>query len=116
MTQSDRAKQFLPFDAMKGLCEALRDREERYSREERREIAGESAERIDRVLRRLAVGDFVALTCYSHFHTERRMGRVTAIQPEYRCLFLGSERVWFEDIYALRVLRDDRRGERLRTV
>ena len=39
MTQSDRAKQFMPFDAMKGLKEALRDREERHSRVEKRDLS-----------------------------------------------------------------------------
>ena len=39
MTQGDRAKQFMPFDAMKGLKEALRDREERHSRVEKRDLS-----------------------------------------------------------------------------
>ena len=42
MTQAERAKQFAPFDAMKGLQEALRDREERHARVERHEISEEA--------------------------------------------------------------------------
>ena len=41
MTRKDRAKQFMPFDAMKGLQEALRDREERHSRVARHDISEE---------------------------------------------------------------------------
>ena len=41
MTRQERAKQFMPFDAMKGLQEALRDREERHSRVERHGISDE---------------------------------------------------------------------------
>ncbi len=103
MTQTDRAKQFLPFDSLKGLSEALRDREERYAREERRELVGESAEQLERVLRRLNVGDGVELTYYHNFHTVRRTGVVTKFTPEFRCLFIDGSRVDFEDIYVLRV-------------
>ena len=45
MTTAERAKQFAPFDAMKGLQEALRDREERHSRVERHEISEEQQEK-----------------------------------------------------------------------
>ena len=31
MTRQERAKQFMPFDAMKGLSEALRERERRHA-------------------------------------------------------------------------------------
>ena len=41
MMREERAKQFQPFDAMIGLQEALRDREERHSRVERHEISEE---------------------------------------------------------------------------
>ena len=41
MMREERAKQFAPFDAMKGLQEALRDREERHSRVEKLEISEE---------------------------------------------------------------------------
>ena len=48
MTRAERAKIFAPFDAMKGLQEALRDREERHLRVERHEISEEQAEQNSR--------------------------------------------------------------------
>ena len=42
MTRQERAKQFMPFDAMKGLQAALRDREERHSRVDRRVLSDEA--------------------------------------------------------------------------
>ena len=44
MTRQERAKQFMAFDAMKGLSEALRDREERHSRVDRHDISDEAIE------------------------------------------------------------------------
>lgn len=56
MSRQDRAKQFLPFDAMKGLTEALREREERHARTERREIGEEQQEANSQVLARIEKG------------------------------------------------------------
>ena len=53
MTREARAKQFMPFDAMKGLQEALRDREERHTRVQRRELSGDELEENRRTLARL---------------------------------------------------------------
>ena len=103
MTQVERAKQFLPFDSLKGLQEALRDREERYLREERREVVCEAAEQLERVMRRLSVGDTVEIVYYRNFHTVRRTGTVTRFSPEIRCLFIDGSRIGFEDVYSLRV-------------
>ena len=50
LTREERAKLFAPFDAMKGLKEALRDREERHSRVARHEISEEQAEENSRVI------------------------------------------------------------------
>lgn len=55
MTQAERAKQFAPFDAMKGLQEALRDREERHARVERHDISEEDIERNSSVLAMLTL-------------------------------------------------------------
>ena len=41
MTRENRAKQFMPFDAMKGLAEALKDREERHSRVQKHGVSEE---------------------------------------------------------------------------
>ena len=43
---SDRARQFLPFDALKGLQEELRIREERRTRIEKKALSEEQIERI----------------------------------------------------------------------
>ena len=56
MTQAERAKQFAPFDAMKGLQEALRDREERHARVERHDISEEQIEKNSEVLSRITKG------------------------------------------------------------
>ncbi len=103
MTRGERAKQFAPFDAMKGLQEALRDREERHCRVEKREISEETVERNSAVIGRLERGMKVEIFCYCAFHDVVKRGAVTGVDPVSRYLKLGDERVWFEDIYSIRI-------------
>ena len=97
MTREERAKIFAPFDAMKGLQEALRDREERHSRVEKHGVSDEDAERISTTLGILQKGMRVEIACYCAFHDVVKRGRVTAINTAYRKLKL-------DDIYSITVI------------
>ena len=50
MNREERAKQFMPFDALKGLNEELRRREAKMLREEKRVLFEEEAEKLLRAL------------------------------------------------------------------
>lgn len=101
MTRQQRAKQFMPFDAMKGLQEALRDREERHSRVERHEISDEIKEKISAVILRIEKGTRVALDYYCDFHDITKKGVVTEVNIPLRYLKLYGEKIRFEDIYQI---------------
>lgn len=104
MTQAERAKQFAPFDAMKGLQEALRDREERHARTDRREISEEQMEKNSEVLTRLTKGTRVQMECYHAFHDIAVTGTVTAVDMAFHCLKMGTEKFPFSDIYSIEIL------------
>ena len=103
MTRAERAKIFAPFDAMKGLQEALRDREERHLRVERHEISDEQAERNSRILIMLRRGMKVEIDCYCAFHDVTKRGRITDVNCTFRWLKLEGEQIFFEDIYSIRI-------------
>lgn len=94
----------MPFDAMKGLQEALREREERYSRVEKHDISEEQAEKNSRLLAKLERGDKVALECYRDFHDVNIEGHITAISITFGYLKIDDEKIFFEDIYAVELL------------
>ena len=94
----------MPFDAMKGLQEALRDREERHSRVERHDISAEQMEKNSRVLEKLAKGDGVSLECYYGFHDVKLEGQITEISCAFKYLRLNEEKIYFEDIYSVKPL------------
>ncbi len=103
MTRAERAKIFNPFDAMKGLQEALRDREERHSRVERHDISEEQQEHNSEVLAKLTKGMQIRLDCFSAFHNVTKSGTVTEVSLVYRYLKLGTEKFFFCDIYDIEI-------------
>ena len=103
MTNAQRAKIFAPFDAMKGLQEALRDREERHLRVEKHDVSEEQAEQNSRALLQLERGMTVEVYCHSDFHDVVRQGKVTNVDKTFRTLVLDGKTISFEDIYHLRI-------------
>lgn len=72
MPRSKRAAQFAPFDALKGLQEALRLKEYEHARVQRGEVSEEDAEKISSTLLRLKNKDIVKVKYYDsndeHYH------------------------------------------------
>lgn len=101
MTRVQRAKQFLPFDAMKGLQEALREREEVHARVQKRDITEEMREANSAVFLRMQKGSKVRLCYFKHFHEVRTSGTVTGINIPYKYFLLGEEKIFFEDVYEI---------------
>ena len=103
MTRQDRAKQFMPFDAMKGLQEALRDREERHSRVEKREISEEMMEHNPYMLQHVMKGTKIHISYYSAFHEIEREGIVTELNFHFKYLKVDGEKIFFQDIYEITI-------------
>ncbi len=61
---SDRANQFLPFDSLKGLEAALREKEEIY--EEKRDLSEEVMEEISNTINELDSGDSIIVKYYKN--------------------------------------------------
>lgn len=104
MTRKDRAKQFMPFDAMKGLKEALQDREERHNRVERHGVSEETQEKLSILLNRADRGMRVWISHYCCFHDIEQKGTITQIDKVYRVLWLGEIKVYFDDIYDMEIM------------
>ena len=72
-----RAKQFLPFDALKGFQEALREKEIEY--EERKELSEETLNDLDNILNRIEIGSIVKIKYYKNRKYNEIQGTVTKI-------------------------------------
>lgn len=104
VNRQDRAKQFMPFDALKGLQEELRIREERRTRVEKKTLSEEQIEKISALLYRIRNGSKVAITFYSRGHYLSIDGYISEVNQIYGYIKLGNEKVFFDDIYKLRII------------
>ncbi|CDE10027.1 putative uncharacterized protein [Clostridium sp. CAG:354] len=77
MNRVARAKQFLPFDALKGLQEAIREKEVEY--EEKRDLAEDTLNDLNNKFNQIDNGSFVKITFYKNGKYSEIKGRVTNI-------------------------------------
>ena len=104
MNREERAKQFMPFDALKGLNEELRRREKKMLREEKRILFEEEAEKLSSRLARLQVGDEVEAVFYENGYYLTVVGKVESVNRHFGFLQLDGRRLYFCDLYRLRFL------------
>lgn len=103
MIRQQRAKQFQPFDAMKGLSQALRDREERHCRELKRELSEETIAKIQETLFKVKEGVRVRVEYYKEFHSTVKRGVISKINKTYKYIILDEEKIFFNDIYDIQI-------------
>ena len=72
-----RAKQFLPFDALKGLQEALREKEIEY--EEKKELSEETLAELNNRFNQIEKGSYVKIRYYRNGRYSEINGIVTYI-------------------------------------
>ena len=105
MPPTDRAKQFMPFAALSGYTEALRQKE--FCPQPRKELGEDRIEELNRVLTQLSPGDQVRLTYYSGGAYRARCGTVTKISPETGILRIDEDRIPFADLAELELIGNE---------
>lgn len=96
MSQADRAKQFLPFDALKGFREALAEKERII--EERKELPEEKSAELDRKLSGLSIGQVVTVEYFAKDAYVQITGTLSGINPNSEELQIVDTKIAFRDI------------------
>lgn len=98
MPLSQRAKQFAPFQALKGLNEAIANKERIIT--PRRELTDDSIAEINNVLINLVIGSLVTAVYYSDYAQDylQITGYVIKVDPLWKCLQIGNIYIDFKDI------------------
>lgn len=98
MPPSQRAKQFAPFQALKGLNEAIANKEKIIT--PRRELTEDSIAEINRILIDLSIGSLVTAVYYCDLQQEYQQltGYVKKVDPLGKCLQIGNVSIAFGDI------------------
>lgn len=99
MNRGNRAKQFMPFSALKGYEEALR-REEKV-RASQIELMEDYEEELDRKLQQIQPGDVITVTYYRNHEYQSVAGVVEKLNKSSRFLMIDETKIFFDRIYRI---------------
>lgn len=100
MSREERAKQFMPFAALKGYEEALRRKEKIVV--EKIELSEEMKDELDRQFREIGQNDIVTVVYYAEEEYLQITGMVAKIDTDARILKVVNTKIQFENIYRIR--------------
>lgn len=104
MNKANRAAQFNPFDTLKGLKEALREKEEKLSRVPKRELSEEQQEEVSIQLSKIERGTMVDMTFFDSGHYVSLIDKVAEMNVIYRYIVIGKAKIYFDDIYDIKLI------------
>lgn len=93
---SDRARQFVPFAALKGYEEMAHERE--FIASPRHELTPEESRMLSEILSGISKGDSVRITYHRHRSTRTVEGPLRAKDEASRTMRVGTTDIAFEDI------------------
>ena len=107
MDVAERAKQFMPFAALKGLPEALAEKERIIV--PRMELSEETADDLDRKMRMAERGKNIAVIYFQEGEYRKTVGVVNGIDEINRILHVSDTKIRFDDIVDLQIEAADLR-------
>ncbi len=99
MSQADRAKQFMPFDALKGFRELLREKERVLV--PKATLTEDKQAELDYKIHRIHNQDMVTIVYFEKDAYVKVTGIVTRIDPGSRILKVVNTKIPFDDIYEI---------------
>lgn len=97
ISRLDRARQFLPFDALKGFQEALKEKEIEYV--EKRELSEDSIEQLSKEISLLLKGDMIKIKYYTNKQYKYIEGTIKKVDSVKKSIILlGDTTIRFDDI------------------
>lgn len=97
MSREDRAKQFMPFAALKGYPDALRKKEKIVV--PKAELSEEAADNLDWKLRQVKKNDIITVVYFCKNEYLKITGMVSRLDKTARVLKIVQTKINFDDIY-----------------
>lgn len=97
MSREDRAKQFMPFAALKGYPEALQKKEKVVV--PKVELTEEYAQMLDQKLKQVSKNDIITVIFFCNGEYLKKTGMVSRIDETARILKIVNTKILFDDIY-----------------
>ena len=102
--RADRARQFMPFAALTGYYEIIKERER--VGEPRRDLSEEELQILSDKMNRVKKGDMVTVTHYIEYRYEKTTGLVSNIDTVYRTISIVKNKIPFDDIVDITIQKD----------
>jgi hypothetical protein len=99
MDRQNRAKQFMPFDALKGFREAVAEKEKIIV--PKRDLSEEEKEELDRKLRQIEKKDIITVDFFQNREYVQLTGMVSRVDITSRILGIVNTKIAFDDIINL---------------
>lgn len=96
MPREERAKQFMPFDPLKGYRDALKEKERIVV--PKMELSDEQKEALDWKLQQIKIQDIVTVVYFQRDEYVKVTGMVSRIDVSSRILKIVNTKIPFEDI------------------
>lgn len=103
MSPAQRAKQFMPFAALKGFEDALYNTEREKSRIPKPEISEDDANAINSTLLTLSRYDSISITIYEDGYILHLTGAVNWIDYTFKYLLLDFKQIHFKNILFVQI-------------
>ena len=97
MSREERAKQFMPFAALKGYPEALQKKERNVAT--KIELSEERKEELDRKFAQIKKKDMITVVYFGKNEYLKLTGMVSGIDKAARVLKIVNTKIAFDDIY-----------------
>ncbi len=101
MIRSNRAKQFMPFDALNGLKEALFLKEREFEKTQKLEKSEEQDQEISDTLQELSIGDIVTVICFENGYYITVTDKLNKIDLIYKTITVGDGKISFNNLYKI---------------
>ena len=97
MSRQNRAKQFAPFDALKGLQNALRMKEYQAERVQKGDLQEEKLNEISKIFLECGKNTVAKVTYFEDGHNKETIGMIKPIFEEHT-LVVGKEKIDFDNV------------------
>lgn len=104
MNREDRAKQFLPFEALNGLGAELKRRREKTYATKKRIISEEKRQEISDVLAKISKNVKVSVIFYAEGKYLSLEGIVSDISYISKFIQIDEGKIFFDDVYDLEII------------
>lgn len=102
MSDDNRCKIFMPFDALKGFKEAIKEKEKIVV--EKKNLTEDDYELLNQEFNKIKKGTIVKVIYYKNEEYLEYTGMVSDIHIALRFIKIVKEKISFDDIYSLKVI------------